>query len=308
MNKKIIFNSTNFPPPPPPKSSTLPINPMMVKLGELINKLSEVKDHLANLEAKHNKFDQFMLEKNSHDGIVIKKINDLFNNHMNLKKNVVQHNSYVDRHENLFCKLLIPMFEDLFSFIAGQNLDKRDNSLDVDLKCKPNRYLVQMKKAIEDIQSEETLRIVGVYEPENQDGKKAEIFLEWADMNFLAPFTPETSTSLRSNRVIDYALAAGLSIDIQSYSELFSSQLSATLKLRNTSSPAALIAPSGHIIKDPKDICEVAADFYENFFGKSHIVKPHPYTDSPPIEYDNIEESIPEVTLDELVFTVQAKR
>ncbi|CAF4553452.1 unnamed protein product, partial [Rotaria sp. Silwood2] len=35
-------------------------------------------------------------------------------------------------------------------------------------------------------------------------------------------------------------------------------------------------------------------------------VKPHPYTDSPPIEYDNVDESIPEVTLDELVFTVQA--
>ncbi|CAF4750139.1 unnamed protein product, partial [Rotaria sp. Silwood2] len=52
----------------------------------------------------------------------------------------------------------------------------------------------------------------------DQDGKKAELFLVWADANFLAPFTPETSTSLRSNRVIDFAVAAGLSIDIQSYS------------------------------------------------------------------------------------------
>jgi hypothetical protein len=53
---------------------------------------------------------------------------------------------------------------------------------------------------------------------------------------------------------------------------------------------------------------ELAADFYENFFKKSDIVRPHPYTDSPLIDYDNVSESIPEVTLDELLLTVQAKR
>ncbi|CAF0948279.1 unnamed protein product, partial [Rotaria sordida] len=105
-----------------------------------------------------------------------------------------------------------------------------------------------------DIKGEEILRIVGVYASESQDAKKAEVFLTWADANFLAPFTPELSTSLRSNRIIDNALAAGLSIDIH-----------------------------------------------------NHSVKPHPYTDSSSIEYDNVDEPIPEVTLDELVFTVQAK-
>ncbi|CAF1037377.1 unnamed protein product [Rotaria sordida] len=149
MNKNIIFNSTNFPPPPPPKSSTLSINPMMVKLDELINKLSEVKNHLTNLEAKYDKFEQFILEKYCNDEIITKKVNDISNNHMDLKKNGVQQSLYIDRHENLFCKLLILMFEDLFSFIVAQNCDKRGNPLDADLKCKLNRYLVQMKKAIE---------------------------------------------------------------------------------------------------------------------------------------------------------------
>ncbi|CAF1343835.1 unnamed protein product [Rotaria sp. Silwood1] len=147
-NKNVIFNSTNFPHPPPPKSSTLSVNPMMIKLDELINKLSEVKNHLANLEAKHDKFEQFIIKKNN-DEIVSNKINDLSNNQMNLKKNIVQHSAYIDRHKNLFCKLLIPMFEDLFSLIALQNLDKRGNPLDADLKCKLNRYLVQMKKETE---------------------------------------------------------------------------------------------------------------------------------------------------------------
>ena len=106
------------------------------------------------------------------------------------------------------------------------------------LECKlPNVCVV-------DINDEETLRIVGVYASESkswswedlspflskrcviygdfnvdieQDGKKAEMFLEWADTNFIAPFTPESPTSLRSDRVLDYALAAGLSINIQNY-------------------------------------------------------------------------------------------
>ncbi|CAF5025108.1 unnamed protein product [Rotaria sp. Silwood1] len=135
---------------------------------------------------------------------------------------------------------------------------------------------------VSDIIGEEILRVVGIY-------------------------APETKSELKS---------------------FFSSQLSSTLNLRNTSSPAAVlfwskckkylkpssstvhafIAPSGHIIKDTKEMCEVAADFYENFFKQSNIVKPHPYTDFPPIEYDNVDEPIPEVTFDELIFTVQAKR
>ncbi|CAF0948959.1 unnamed protein product, partial [Rotaria sordida] len=116
------------------------------------------------------------------------------------------------------------------------------------IKCKlPNVCVL-------DIKGEEILRIVGVYASESQDAKKAEVFLTWADANFLAAFTPELSTSLRSNRIIDNASAAGLSIDIH-----------------------------------------------------NHSVKPHPYTDSSSIEYDNVDEPIPEVTLDELVFTVQAK-
>jgi hypothetical protein len=46
-------------------------------------------------------------------------------------------------------KLLIPMFEDLFSLIASQNHDKKGNPLDADLKCKLERYRIQMKKAKE---------------------------------------------------------------------------------------------------------------------------------------------------------------
>ncbi|CAF1415435.1 unnamed protein product, partial [Rotaria magnacalcarata] len=331
-----------------------------------------------------------------------------------------------------------------------------------------------------DIKGNEVLRLIGVYAPESktwtwedlspfltkqcvifgdfnididQDGKKAETFLTWIDTYFLAPFKPESSTSLRSDRIIDYALVTGLSIDIQVYSgnttsdhipiisvipfkvknnsigrnvhwkvfslfteytlnfwekiwnlnnidvayndynrflyllsirctiffplekyrsaipieirsflsytralsfrqirtkntelknkvnslkreaknmltSFFTSQQSTLLKLRNTASPAAVlfwskckkylkpsashvqafISSSGNIIKNNKEMCEVAATFYEEFFKKSIIFKPHPYTDSPIIEFDNENELIPEVKLDELLLVVQTKR
>ena len=286
-----------------------------------------------------------------------------------------------------------------------------------------------------------------------QDGKKAEILLQWADEHFLAQALTNSSTSLRSDRVIDYAFLRGLNLDIQVYNgnttsdhlpiisvispnilqhklgknthwkvfslfskytfsfweekwdlssmdityndyirfvfllsarcttffnfdkyrvalpvelrsflsyiralsfrqrkkkcsilkkevcflkriaknELdlfFSSQLNNLLRFRNSSSSTsnsfwcrsksvfktsssslhALIDSSGQVIKESERMCEVAADYYEDFFKRSNIVRPHPYTDSPPIEYDNNKEVIPEVTLDELINTVLAKK
>jgi hypothetical protein len=43
-------------------------------------------------------------------------------------------------------------------------------------------------------------------------------------------------------------------------------------------------------------------------FKKPDIIRPHPYTDSPLIEFDNAEEIIPEVTIEELIETIQMKR
>ncbi|CAF1090222.1 unnamed protein product [Rotaria sordida] len=48
-----------------------------------------------------------------------------------------------------------------------------------------------------------------------QDRKIAEILLQWADEQFLAQAPPNSPTSLRSDRVIDYAFVRGLNLDIQ---------------------------------------------------------------------------------------------
>ena len=117
------------------------------KLNDLISTLSEVKMQLANVEAKQNKIEQFILEKEKNDELIKQNLNELSNKQEELKKDVVQHSLFIDRHENMFVKLIIPMFQDLFSLIASQNQDKKGNILDADLKCKLERYLIQMKNA-----------------------------------------------------------------------------------------------------------------------------------------------------------------
>ncbi|CAF1416197.1 unnamed protein product [Rotaria magnacalcarata] len=143
------YDASNFPPLPHVQSNFNSNNPMMIKLDDLIEKMTEVKDHLATLAINNEKFEQFMQDKNQHDDLTKQQIDSLLNNDNAIKKDLVQHSLLIERHENMFIKLLIPMFEDLFTLIAGQNQDKRGNTLDADLKCRLDRYLIQMKKTRE---------------------------------------------------------------------------------------------------------------------------------------------------------------
>ncbi|CAF4493110.1 unnamed protein product, partial [Rotaria sp. Silwood2] len=95
-----------------------------------------------------------------------------------------------------------------------------------------------------DLHLEESIRIIAVYAPESKswkwsdmsglitshcvimgdfnvdlekDGGKAECLLEWMDSYSLVPTVPNTNTSLRSNRIIDYALSSGVDMTVQTY-------------------------------------------------------------------------------------------
>ena len=50
-----------------------------------------------------------------------------------------------------------------------------------------------------------------------RDGEKANHLLEWMDAYALGPVIPDANTSLRSERTIDYAVAAGVDLAIQTY-------------------------------------------------------------------------------------------
>ncbi|CAF0830444.1 unnamed protein product [Rotaria sordida] len=145
--RKYIYDISNF--PPLPTAQVLTNNPMMIKLDDLMTKMSEIKDQISNAALKHEKFEQFILEKNQNDKRIEEHLDTVTKNTVALKKDVVQHSLLVERHENLFMKVLLPIFEDLFTVICTQNQDKKGNPLDADLKYKLERYRVQMKKASE---------------------------------------------------------------------------------------------------------------------------------------------------------------
>ena len=331
-----------------------------------------------------------------------------------------------------------------------------------------------------DIQSDEDFRLIGVYAPESKtwvwddlspflskkcivygdfnvdfttDGSSADALTHWAGEHFLAHVIPNSSTSLRSSRVIDYAFTRGIYVTLQVYDKnttsdhfplismislknsnrrlgknvhwkvfslfseftfsyweerwdlssldityndyirflsllsirctsffdlnnyrsalpmelrsflsyiralsfrhsrskcpflkkevlclrryakhelnrFFSSQLDSCLRTRYSSSPAAVsfwcrskhhikpsssslnafIDSSGKMINDSERMCDMAADYYEDFFKSSNIVRPHPYTDAPPMLFDNEDEIIPEVTHDEILSVILPKR
>ncbi|CAF4750020.1 unnamed protein product [Rotaria sp. Silwood2] len=122
---------------------------MLNKLDNLLAQIADVNVHLSNLKVKNDKIEQIILAKNDSDILIKENLNLLSKQSMELKKEVIVNNLKVERHENMFTKLIIPMFEDFFSFITVQNCDSNGRTLDADLKLKLERYLIQMKKAKE---------------------------------------------------------------------------------------------------------------------------------------------------------------
>ncbi|CAF4253651.1 unnamed protein product, partial [Rotaria magnacalcarata] len=50
-----------------------------------------------------------------------------------------------------------------------------------------------------------------------RDGDKADKLLEWMDACSLSAIIPDTNTSLRSERTIDFAATIGIDLSIQAY-------------------------------------------------------------------------------------------
>jgi hypothetical protein len=50
-----------------------------------------------------------------------------------------------------------------------------------------------------------------------KDGEKANKMMEWMDSCSLGPILPDTNTSLRADRLMDYALVIGVDLSIQAY-------------------------------------------------------------------------------------------
>lgn len=68
-----------------------------------------------------------------------------------------------------------------------------------------------------------------------------------------------------------------------------------------SSAVRGIFSSNGEVIKDPQEMANLAADYYEKLFDAPVAVRPHPYIDSPPSRWENDEDSIPYVTYPEVV-------
>ena len=63
----------------------------------------------------------------------------------------------------------------------------------------------------------------------------------------------------------------------------------------------ALIDEQQQRVKESTEMLRIAADHYEKLFEEHSVYRPHPYIDSPCIEWENDDDPIPLITLPELI-------
>ena len=145
-----------------------------------------------------------------------------------------------------------------------------------------------------DVLAEQSLRIMGIYAPESKswrwddlspfissncflfgdfnvdfdkDKTKAELLLNWADELSLSPFLPEKSTSLRSERIIDFVLSSGCSVCTQTYEGGTSSDHKPIMSIVPIKSNEILFARNIHW-----KVFTTFCDYVHNFWDKNWCV------------------------------------
>ncbi|CAF4724669.1 unnamed protein product, partial [Rotaria sp. Silwood1] len=225
------------------------------------------------------------------------------------------------------------------SNISRRNTSKGENSWGgVLMLFKPSLPVVRVKCetpniCIVDVKQERVVRLNGVYAPKSKtwswnslsnfitdrcslfgdfnidlDDKADEIaakdLLNWADLVALAPVLPDSPTSLRSTRIIDYAFTRDTPLTIQTCAENTTSDHKPIICVLNCET---LIDNNNVIVKDVDAMLDIAATHYENLFAEPQVYRPHPYVDSPEVHWNNRYEPIPPITMPELLKVVSKR-
>ena len=87
-----------------------------------------------------------MQDKTTHDAIMAKKLDELTTNFSDVRIGVAQHECKLTRLDNIFTKLLVPMLDEIGSFLSNINI-KHGGTLDADFKVRINRMRTQLNNA-----------------------------------------------------------------------------------------------------------------------------------------------------------------
>ncbi|CAF3062969.1 unnamed protein product [Rotaria sp. Silwood2] len=75
-----------------------------------------------------------------------------------------------------------------------------------------------------------------------------------------------------------------------------------------SSSLRGFLSPGGEIIKDSQIMANMAADHYERLFEAPVVIRPHPYVDAPPVQWENAADHIPKVTYPEILNILRSRK
>ena len=75
-----------------------------------------------------------------------------------------------------------------------------------------------------------------------------------------------------------------------------------------SSSLKGFILSNGETIKEPQEMANMAADYYEALFEEPVVIGPHPYVDTPLISWDNEMDKIPLVTYPEVLGVLRTRK
>ncbi|CAF1434935.1 unnamed protein product [Rotaria sordida] len=148
INNTYNYDATAFPVLPRPQQPSpysITNNSMINKIDELISSVRKVNDTLEKFSKKNDEFELFMNNKIKNDEILSTKIDHLIENDVEFKKNIIQHEIKITRHENIFIKLILPMMDEISKYLSIINIDKKGGTLDADFQVTINRMRVQLE-------------------------------------------------------------------------------------------------------------------------------------------------------------------
>lgn len=144
------YDPANFPPlPSAPRWSINSdnTNPMIMKFEELFTGMSKLNIALEKIVRKNDQLEQFLVDTSDKIDALSTKVNDLNTFNKNIEKVLSQHEVKLTRHDNLFSKLVLPMLDEISSFMASLNVGKHGSTLDADFKVKLSRMRAQLNNA-----------------------------------------------------------------------------------------------------------------------------------------------------------------
>ncbi|CAF3444002.1 unnamed protein product [Rotaria socialis] len=135
-NNQYSYDPNHFPALAPNRNSSIgwSNNNFISKLDLLVQSVNQVNDKINKLSSWHEKFENFMEEKNKNDEVIRRDVSILQNINKITEANIVQHDLKLKRHENILIKFIIPLLDEITKILSYQNYDQQGRVLDPDAK------------------------------------------------------------------------------------------------------------------------------------------------------------------------------